>query len=192
MEFILTKQDPLTFDDVLFLHSIVANNLHSNAGKFAMYERTIDINIKGVEENVLKIPPMNEIKVREEFENLLTKLHSQTNHDSIIELLCEWFVKQTTEQWFDGCNTRVAFLVLNKLLIENNINHLWLYFRYDNSEISKRLAFCCWKKWTHFENKDPNNSIEAVIQKVEFDIKQTDIDIKKTFKDFNLKKTFFY
>lgn len=52
---------------------------------------------------------LTETEVREDFNNLLTKLHSETEPNSIIEIVCEWFVKQVTEQWFYHCNTRVVF-----------------------------------------------------------------------------------
>lgn len=136
VEFILTQNHQMTFDDILFLHSIIGKKLALNAGEFAFSKRVVS---GETDDEFFEISPISETQVREEFENLLIKICSCPQSE-IIEILCEWFVKQITGQWFYDCNKRTAFLTLNRLLIENNTNKMLLDF--DSEKFDKFLTNC--------------------------------------------------
>lgn len=181
VEFILNKHEKITFEDVLFLHSIVGKKLALNAGEFAISKRVVS---GETNDDFFEIPPMDEIKVRKEFENLLVKLSVQTKPNSIIDILCEWFVKQITDQWFYDCNKRTAFLTLNRLLIENGIDKLLLDF--DGEKFDKLLTNCYrTKDFTNIVNFLKNNLTSINFEKIEGFVLTKDFFVRK-----NCKKTF--
>lgn len=84
-----------------------------------------------------------------------------------------------------------CFLVLNRLLIEKNINHLWLRFVFNSCDFDEILTNYYWAKWGPFTDETSDLYIEDLIKEVKHEFENTDIDTKKTLKDFNLAKYFF-
>lgn len=81
VEFILTQNHQMTFDDILFLHSIIGKKLALNAGEFAFSKRVVS---GETDDEFFEISPISETQVREEFESFsLTGFGTITDSDKL-------------------------------------------------------------------------------------------------------------